>query len=220
MNDGRFRWALTLSLYRTPRGEARVYQEEALRWRVARRIHVIPGMHGLISDGETAPKIRCRPTSMTSANISDGNKRSHPAGMNTVIMHLLDGRRPEIRGTATSDTLAPTPCTSRVVGDSERDPLHSELIHPVIGEAATAQHTITYQQSYTAQLPYRPIHPHHSTHLEFYKEWASRPSRTLSLIERTERFPDCLLVRFLWQRHGLKHPFRTTSLLRYFDFSL
>ena len=118
----------------------------------------------------------------------------------------------KIRGSATSDTLVPTSCTSRVVGDSERDPLHSELIHPVIGEAATAQHTITYQQSCTAQLPYRPIHPHHSAHSEFYKERAPRPSRTLSLIERSERFPDCLLVRFLWQSRGLKHPFSITSL--------
>ena len=116
-----------------------------MRWRVARRIHVIPGMHGHISDGETAPEIRCKPSFMTSANISDGNKRSHPAGMNAVIMHLQDGRRPQIRGPATSDTLVPTSCTSRVVGDSERDPLHSELIHPVIGEADTAQHTITHQ---------------------------------------------------------------------------
>ena len=112
---------------------------------MARRIHVIPSMHGLISNGETAPEIRCRPRSMTSANISDGNKHSHPAGMNAVITHLLDGRRPRKRGPATSDTLVPTSCTSRVVGDSERDPLHSELIHPVIGEAATAQHTITHR---------------------------------------------------------------------------
>ena len=42
-------------------------------------------------------------------------------------------------------TLVPTFFASRVFGDSERDPLHSELIHPVIGEAATAQHTITNQ---------------------------------------------------------------------------
>ena len=155
---------------------------------MARRIHVIPGMHGLMSDGETAPEIRCRPTSMTSANISDGNKRSHPAGMNAVIMHLLDGRRPQIRGSATSDTLVPTSCTSRVVGDSERDPLHSELIHPMIGEAATAQHTIIYQQSYTAQLPYRPIHPHHSAHSEFYKERASGPSGLSSLSKDLNAF--------------------------------
>ena len=112
---------------------------------MARKIHVIPGMHGYLSDWETAPEIRCRPSSMTSVNISDGNNRSHPAGMNAVIMHLLDGRRSQIRGSATSDTLVPTSCTSRVVGDSERDPLHSVLIHPVIGEAATAQHTITHQ---------------------------------------------------------------------------
>ena len=112
---------------------------------MARRIHVIPGMHGHTSDGETAPEIRCRPSSMTSANISDGNKRSHPAGMNAVIMHLLNDRRPQIRGSATSDTLVTTSCTLRVVGDSEQDPLHSELIHPVIGEAAARQHTITYQ---------------------------------------------------------------------------
>ena len=100
-------------------------------------------MAGIILIGETAPDIRCRTSSMTSANISDGNKRSHPAGMNAVIIHLQDGRRPQIRGSATSDTLEQASCTSRVVGDSERDPLHSELIHPVIGEAATALHTIT-----------------------------------------------------------------------------
>ena len=142
---------------------------------MARRIHVIPIIHGLISDRETIPKILRRSSSMPRANISDGNQRSHPAGMNAVIMHLLDGRRPQIRGSATSDTLVPTSCTSTVVGNSERDPLHLELIHPVTGEAATAQHTITHQQSYTTQLPYQPIHPHHSTHSEFYKEGASRP---------------------------------------------
>ena len=112
---------------------------------MARWIHVIPGIHGLISDRENAPEIRCRPSSMTSANISDGNKRSHPAGINAVIIHLLDGRRPQISGSATSNTLVPTSCPSRVVGNSEQDPLHTELIHPVIGEAATAPHTITYQ---------------------------------------------------------------------------
>ena len=102
-------------------------------------------MGGLIFDGETASEIRRRPSSMTRANISDSNKRSHPPDMNSIIMYLLDGRRPQIRGsaTSTSHTLVLTSCTSRVVGDSERNPLHSELIHPVIGEAATAQHTIT-----------------------------------------------------------------------------
>ena len=145
------RWALTLSLYRTSRGEGRVDEQEALRWRVARRIHVIPSMRGLISDGETAPEIRCRPSSMTSPNISDGNKRLHPVGMNAVSIHLQDGRRPQIRGSATSRTLVPTSCTSRVVGNSEQDPLHLELIHPVIGKSATAQHTMTIDRSHTAQ---------------------------------------------------------------------
>ena len=168
-------------------------------------------MSGHISDGETAPEIRCSPSSMTSANISDGNKRSHPAGMNAVIMHLLDGRRPQIRGSATSDTLVLTSCTSRVVGDSERDPLHSELTHSVISEAATAQHTIahrpiTYSPAPLSTDPSTPL----ST-LRVYKEEAFRPSKTLFLIERSERFPDCLLVRFLRQRHGLKHPFSLTS---------
>ena len=73
-------------------------------------------------------------------------------------------------------TLAPTSCTSTVVGDSERDPLHSELIHPVIGEAATAQHTITYQPithspASLSTDPHTPL----ST-LRVYKERASRPS--------------------------------------------
>ena len=102
-------------------------------------------MGGLISDGVTAPEIHCRPSSMTRANISDGNKHSHPTGMNAVIMHLLDGRRPQIRGSATSDTLVPRSCTAIVVGNSVRDLLHSELIHLVIGEAATTQNTITNQ---------------------------------------------------------------------------
>ena len=106
-------------------------------------IHVC--MNGLILDVETATEIRCRPSStMSTSNISDGNKRSHHAGMNAFIKHLLDGRRPQMRGSAISDTLIPTSCTSRMVGDSERDPLHSALIHPVIGKAATAQHTISH----------------------------------------------------------------------------
>ena len=120
---------------------------------MARRIHVIPGMHGNISDGENASEIRCRPSSMTSANLSDGNKHSHPIGMNAIIMHLLNGRRPQIRGSATSDTLVPTSRTSRVVGNSERDLLHSELIHPVIGEAATAQLTITNRTIIQSRAP-------------------------------------------------------------------
>ena len=37
----------------------------------------------------------------------------------------------------------PISYNSRVVGDSERDPLHLELIYLVIGEAATMQHTIS-----------------------------------------------------------------------------
>ena len=41
-------------------------------------------------------------------------------------------------------TLLPTSCISRVVGDSQRDPLYLELIHAVIGDTATAQHTITH----------------------------------------------------------------------------
>ena len=169
-------------------------------------------MSRLISDGETAPEIGCRPSSMTSANISDGNKRSHPLGMNAVIMHLLDGRRPQIRGSATSDTLVLTSCTSRMVGDSERDPLHSELIHPVIGEAATAHHTITNQPIIHSPAPLLTDPPTPLNTLRVYKEEASRPSKTLSLIERSERFPNCLLVRFLRHRRGLKHPFSLTSL--------
>ena len=102
-------------------------------------------MSGLTSDGENAPEIHCRPSSMTSANISDGNKHSHPAGMNAVIMHLVDGRRPQIRGSATFDTLVLTFWTSRAVGDSGRDLLNSELTHPVIDEAASVQHTIPCQ---------------------------------------------------------------------------
>ena len=54
---------------------------------------IIPSMTGNISDGETAPEICCRPSSMTSANISDGNKCSHPACMKAVIKHILGGQR-------------------------------------------------------------------------------------------------------------------------------
>ena len=67
-------------------------------------------------------------------------------------------------------------------------------------------------RSYTAQFPYRPIYPHHSTYSEFYKERAFRPSKDHLSIERSERFPDYLLVRILWQRRRLKHPFSITSL--------
>ena len=102
-------------------------------------------MSGIISIGETAPDIRRRTSSMTSAVISDGNMRSYPAGMNAVIMHLLDGRRPKITGSATSDTLVPTFCTSREVGNSEQDPLHSELSHLLVSEAATVLHYTTHQ---------------------------------------------------------------------------
>ena len=48
----------------------------------------MPGMHGHISDGETATEIHCGISSMTSANISDGNKRSHPTGMKNVYFPL------------------------------------------------------------------------------------------------------------------------------------
>ena len=64
---------------------------------------VIPSVTGHMSDEETAPEIRCRPSSMTSANISDGNKRSHHVYINAVITHNLDGRRLNIR-----DPLHPT----------------------------------------------------------------------------------------------------------------
>ena len=101
-------------------------------------------------------------------------------------MQSYCGRRPgrnhlhPKESSCTRNTLVPTSCTSRVVGDSERDPPHLELIHPVIGEAAPAQATITHQQSYRAQLPYRPIHTHHSAHSEFYSEGTSHPSRLSS----------------------------------------
>ena len=123
----------------------------------------------LISHGETVPEIRYRPRSMTYLNISDGNKRTHSAGMDPVSIHLQDSRRPQIRGSTISSTLVPTSCTSRVVGDSERDPLYLELIHPVIGEAATAQYSMIIDQSYTAQRPYRPIIPYQQESREFYK---------------------------------------------------
>ena len=137
-------------------------------------------MSGLKSDGESAPKIRYGPSSMTSANISDGNKCSHPAGMNAVIMHLLDGRRPQIRGSATSDILVLISCTSRMVGNTERDPVHLELIHPVIGEAATAQHTITNQPIIHSPAPLSTDPPTPLNTLRVYKEEASRPSRLSS----------------------------------------
>ena len=78
----------------------------------------------------------------------------------------------------------------------------------MISEAATAQHTITNQHN-PASLSTDPPTP--LSTLRVYKEVASRPSQTLSLIERSERFPDCLLVTFLWQRGGLKHAFSLIS---------
>ena len=69
---------------------------------------VIPSMAGLTSDGVNAPEIRCRPSSMTSVNISDGNKRSQPASMNAVICKgrgcrysRLDGTRARVKGQGT-----------------------------------------------------------------------------------------------------------------------
>ena len=53
---------------------------------------VVPSMIGHISDAETTPEICCRPGSMTSFNISDGNKHSHPACMKAVIKHILGGQ--------------------------------------------------------------------------------------------------------------------------------
>ena len=84
---------------------------------MARRIHVIPGMYGLKSDGETEPEIHCRPSSMMSVNISDGNQHAHSAGMNAVMMYFLDSWRPQITGPTTSDTLVLTSYTIGVVGD-------------------------------------------------------------------------------------------------------
>ena len=113
---------------------------------------------------------------------------------------------------ATSDTLVPISCTSRVVGDSERDPLHSELIHPVVREAATAQHTITDQSIIHSPAPLSTDPPTPlSTYRVPYRE-GLQSLRTLLSIERSARFPYYLLVRFLWQRRGLKHLFRITSL--------
>ena len=54
---------------------------------------VIPSIIGHISDRESAPEIRCGPRSITSVNISDGNKHSHPACKNAVIKNILDGRQ-------------------------------------------------------------------------------------------------------------------------------
>ena len=99
-----------------------------------------------------------------------------------------------------------------MVGDSERDPQHSELIHPVIGEAATAQHTITHRPITYSPAPQSTDPPTPLSTLRVYNEEVSHPSKTLSLIERSERLPDCLLVTFLWQRRGLKHLFSLTSL--------
>ena len=87
-------------------------------------------MAGHISNGENAPEIRCRPSSMTRANISDGNKRSQPACMNAVIKHTLDGRRLRIR-----DPLHPTTMYQRPAHlEWSAITPHLESIHPVIGE--------------------------------------------------------------------------------------
>ena len=92
---------------------------------------VIPSMAGLISDAENAREIRCRPSSMTSANLCDGNKRSQPACMNAVIKHTPDGRRLGRRDPPHPATLYRRPAPREWSAITP----HSEFIHLVIGEA-------------------------------------------------------------------------------------
>ena len=93
---------------------------------------VIPSMTGHISDRETTPEIRCRPSSMTSANISDGNKRSHPACMKAVIKHILGGRGLGIREPAYPTSMYR--CSAPLEWSAFKP--HSESTHAVIGEVS------------------------------------------------------------------------------------
>ena len=78
-------------------------------------------MGWLTSDREKATKIFSKAISLPSTDKSDGNKRSHSEELNTVIMHTLDGLRPQIGGPTLSNTLVQTSCMSRVVCNSEQD---------------------------------------------------------------------------------------------------
>ena len=93
MNDGRKQVGAHPLLILNIKGRSQSLGVRSIEMEGGSKDLVIPSMAGLISDGENAPKIRCRPSSMTSANISDGNKRSQPACMNAVIKHTPDGRR-------------------------------------------------------------------------------------------------------------------------------
>ena len=119
---------------------------------------VIPSMTWNISDGETAPEIRCRPSSMTSANIRDGNKRSHPAYMKAVIKHTLDGRRLGIRDPPhpTSMYRCPAPLDWSAITP------RSESIYPVIGDAGIHADTTRPSNNYP-QLSYTIDRSTHTT---------------------------------------------------------
>ena len=142
-----------------------------------RKDPVKPSMTGHISDGETTPEIRCRPSSMTNANICDGNKRSHPARMKAVIKHILGGRRLGRTRASISNIHVPTSCTSRVVCDYAALGVHSSGHR---SDSHTCKHTITIKQSPTAQLSYRSIHLHHHNQRKVYIRRASHPPKILS----------------------------------------
>ena len=148
-------------------------------------------MTGHISDRETAPEIRCRLSSIMRANISDGNTHSQPAYMNVDIERSQDGQRPQIRGSSVSNIHVLVSCTSRVVSNSARDPLYSELIHSAVCEV-----------SIHASTP-RPLndHPQVSYHIDrfthttiiqgsVYKKDLQPTKDTSSSIERSGHFLD------------------------------
>ena len=107
----------------------------------------------------------------------------------------------------------PASCTSRVVGDSARDQLHSDSYHPAVSEACN--HASTPQPSNDhLQLSYPIDRSTYTTTIKgsVYKKGLPPPEDTSLSIERSERFPDYSLVRFLWQRRGLLCLPRITSL--------
>ena len=136
-------------------------------------------MAGHISDGETAPEIPCRPRSMTSAIISEGNKRSHPVCMNTVIKHILDGRRlgKETRYIRTPMYRHPAPLEWSVMRQETRYTRSPFIWWSVRYATMQAQHShrmITHSSAIPWTDPPTPQQPR-----EVYIRRASRPLWTL-----------------------------------------
>ena len=79
VNDGRYKVGAHPLLIPNVRGQSQSLGVKSIEMEGGSKDPSIPNMGGLISDGETAPGIRCIPSSMMSANICNGNKSSHPA---------------------------------------------------------------------------------------------------------------------------------------------